>query len=79
MPALRQYGHPFLSEAFLVDRAVGQRIALPPIERRRPRGKEESNVSSAGGNIAAMTVAKAPPDLYTLLMASTASLAIQMT
>ena len=32
-----------------------------------------------GGNIAAMAVIKAPPDGYTLLMASTASLAIQMT
>jgi len=32
-----------------------------------------------GGNIAAMAVVKAPPDGYTLLMSSTASLAIQMT
>jgi len=32
-----------------------------------------------GGNIAAMAVVKAPADGYTLLMASTASLAIQMT
>jgi tripartite-type tricarboxylate transporter receptor subunit TctC len=32
-----------------------------------------------GGNIAAMTVVKAPPDGYMLLMSSTASLAIQMT
>ena len=32
-----------------------------------------------GGNIAAQSVAKAPPDGYTLLLASTASLAIQTT
>jgi tripartite-type tricarboxylate transporter receptor subunit TctC len=32
-----------------------------------------------GGNVAAMVVVKAPADGYTLLMASTASLAIQMT
>jgi tripartite-type tricarboxylate transporter receptor subunit TctC len=37
------------------------------------------NKPGDGGNIAAMTVVKAPPDGYTLLMASTASLAIQMT
>ena len=32
-----------------------------------------------GGNIAAMSIVKAPPDGYTLFMSSTASLAIQMT
>ena len=37
------------------------------------------NKPGDSGNIAAMTVVKAPPDGYTLLMASTASLAIQMT
>jgi tripartite-type tricarboxylate transporter receptor subunit TctC len=37
------------------------------------------NKPGDGGNIAAMTVVKAPPDGYMLLMASTASLAIQMT
>jgi tripartite-type tricarboxylate transporter receptor subunit TctC len=37
------------------------------------------NKPGDGGNIAAMTVVKAPADGYTLLMASTASLAIQMT
>src|SRR5262245_22738358 len=37
------------------------------------------NKPGDGGNIAAMTVVKALPDGYTLLMASTASLAIQMT
>jgi len=37
------------------------------------------NKPGDGGNIAAMTVVKAPPDGYTLLMGSMASLAIQMT
>jgi tripartite-type tricarboxylate transporter receptor subunit TctC len=37
------------------------------------------NKPGDGGNIAAMAVVKAPPDGYTLMMASMASLAIQMT
>ena len=49
---------------------LGQRLNQRVIVENRP---------GDGGNIAAMSVVKSPPDGYTLFMSSTASLAIQMT